>query len=370
MLRGTLIALALSTSACGGDAKPVGGTPAASGRRVDPQASRATQATDLTFTAGGRSIPGTLVAPTEPGPWPAVLLLAGSGPTDRDWNNPLIQTKNGSGKLLAEALAAHGVVVLRFDKAGTGGNEMPPLDRFTIDTYRDEARSALSLLRARADVRGDRVFVAGHSEGGLHATRLALVAGDELAGVLYLSSAARSMADTMVTQIESQLKNPAAGLTPEQADAELASLKKGLADFGAGRPVDPTQVSTLPPIQQLVAGIVAPATATLTRALIMFDNAAEAPKVALPMLVLGGGKDIQVDPELDARYLEGALRAAGKDVTLHIAPDADHVLKTEPKPVAELRANLLAVQHGYNAEGRPLDPDVVTAIVAWLAART
>lgn len=369
MLRG-LVSLALSASACGGGS-PSAATPTPpTGRAVDPQATLTTTSTEVTFTAGGRTIPGTVVAPTEPGPWPAVLLLAGSGPTDRDWNNPLIQTKNGSGKLLAEALAQRGAIVLRFDKAGTGGNAAPPLDRFTIDTYRDEARSALSLLRSRPDVRADRVFVAGHSEGGIHATRLAQVATAELAGVLYLASAARSLADTLLTQIEHQLKNPLAGLTPEQAASELASLKKGLADFGAGRPVDPAQVSTLPPIQQLFAGLVAPATANLTRSLILFDNAAEAPKVELPMFVLGGGKDLQVDPEVDVRYLEGALRAGGRDVTLHIAPDADHVLKHEPRAVADLRANLLAVQHGYNAEGRALDPGAVDAIAGWLATRT
>jgi dienelactone hydrolase len=165
---------------------------------------------EVAFTAGGRTIGGTLALPKAAGRWPAVLLLAGSGPTDRDWNNPLIATRNGSGALLATELARHGAVVLRFDKAGSGKNPGPPLDQWTLDTYRDEAAAALALLRARPEVRADRVFVAGHSEGGLHATRLAEVARPPLAGVLNLASISRTLIDTTLAQIEAQMRNPIA----------------------------------------------------------------------------------------------------------------------------------------------------------------
>jgi len=366
----------LALSACGGSAPPGStgpGTPAAtapSGEALDPNASLSTKRENVTFTAGGRTIPGTIVAPTEAGSWPAVLILAGSGPTDRDWTSPLLPGTNGSAALLAEELAKRGAVVLRFDKAGAGANPGPPLDQLSLDTYRDEARSALTLLRSRPDVRVDRIFVAGHSEGAVHATRLAQVAGDQLAGVIYLAPASRSMADTIVSQLEHQLKNPLAGLTPAQVDAELAGIRKAFADFRDNRPVDPTQVSTLPPVQKLVAGIISPATAGLARDLLFFENAAQAATLEEPMLVVGGGKDIQVDVEADIRHLERALRTAQRDVTVNVAPDADHVLKHEPKSMAELRANVMAVQTAYNADGRTLDPGAVDAIVAWLAART
>ena len=78
---------------------------------------------EVSFPAGGRDIPGTLGLPPAPtGPAAAVLFMAGSGPTDRDWNSPLIPGKNGSARQLAEALAAEGLVVLRFDKAFSGKN--------------------------------------------------------------------------------------------------------------------------------------------------------------------------------------------------------------------------------------------------------
>lgn len=88
------------------------------------------------------------------------------------------------------------------------------------------------------------------------------------------------------------------------------------------------------------------------------------------MLVLNGGKDIQVDAELDGRHLVDALTQSGREVTHRVAPNADHVLKHQPLTMAELRADLLAVQTGYNAEGRTLDPVALAAIVEFVAAHS
>jgi pimeloyl-ACP methyl ester carboxylesterase len=323
---------------------------------------------EVTFKADKRTLYGTLTIPAGPGPWPGILLLAGSGPTDRDWNSALIPTKNGSGALLANALASHGAVVMRFDKAGSGKNQGPPLSEWTLETYRDEAYGALAVLRGRDNVRDDRVFVIGHSEGGIHATRLA-VAG-QLRGVVYLASASRTMADTILSQLEAQLKNPNAQLSEKAVEQEMTGLRQAFKDFLAGKPVDPMKASRIPQLQELVKGLVNPATAGLTRELLAFDNAVEAPKVSGPFFVSAGGKDVQVDPELDAKRLEKALRDAGKDVTFHLSPDADHVLKHEPKTMEQLRADPVSVQNAYNAEGRVLDKDLVDALVSWLALRS
>ncbi|MEJ7602511.1 MAG: alpha/beta hydrolase [Kofleriaceae bacterium] len=320
---------------------------------------------EIVLTVGGREVPGTITAPLGEGPFPAVLVLAGSGPTDRDWNSPLLPTKNGSARLLADRLAHHGAVVLRFDKAGSGKNPGPPPAQWTLDSYREEGLAALAALRARKDVRRDRIFVAGHSEGGIHATRL-IAAAPDVAGVLYLASAVRSMADTLLNQLDQQLHNPLAGLAEDQIQRELASIRGALAAFFAGKAVDPTTASTIPAIQHLFAGLVAPATANLLRTLLAFDNSVEAPKLAVPSLVVNGGKDIQIDPALDAARLAQALRSANRDVTLVIVPDADHVLKHETRTVAELRADLGSVQQRYNADDRTLDDALVKAIVDWL----
>ena len=123
-------------------------------------------------------------------------------------------------------------------------------------------------------------------------------------------------------------------------------------------------------MQQLFAGLVAPVTAPLMRGLLGFDPAPAAAALPLPALVLAGGKDVQIDPDLDAHLLERAIRDAGHEVTFHLSPSADHVLKHQPLTIAEIRADLAGAAAAYNAADRVLDPDAVTAIVAWLADHT
>ncbi|HTL37256.1 MAG TPA: alpha/beta fold hydrolase [Kofleriaceae bacterium] len=330
---------------------------------IDVNAKLATASEDVSFTSGGNAVPGTLVKPASgSGPYAAVVLMAGSGPTDRDWNSPLLPAKNGSAKLLAEALASHGMIVLRFDKAAVGGNKTPIAANTTFDVYRDEGQAALAYLRARADVAPGALFVAGHSEGGIHATRVALAEGGHIAGLVLLSAAGRSMMTVMMGQLESQMRSA----MPLQADRELAALQKGFDDFLAGKAVDPKEVTSIAPLQQLVAAVVNPASATLARGLFAFDPAAALAKVNVPVFIYNGMRDIQVDPEKDAKQ----LASVKPDATLVLAPEADHVLKHETKSVAELRANLGMVQTNYNAEGRELDPTTVSALVEWLAKRT
>jgi pimeloyl-ACP methyl ester carboxylesterase len=175
-----------------------------------------------------------------------------------------------------------------------------------------------------------------------------------------LSAPGRSMVTVMLGQVESQLRTA----MPQQADTQLANLKKAFDDFLAGQTVDPMKVAVVPPLQQLVAAVVNPSTATLARALIGFDPAKAVAQVHVPVFVVNGEKDIQVDPEKDAK----ALAAAAKGATLFLAPDANHVLKHETKTVAELRADLASVQMNYNADGRALDEATVQALVTWLAA--
>src|SRR5688572_16843087 len=196
---------------------------------------------DVSFVAGGRAIPGTLVHPAS-GKGPGLLLLAGNGPTDRDWNSPLLPGKNGSARLLAEALAARGMTVLRFDKAYSGRNPGVPIADLTLDTYRDEASAALDLLRSRPEVDPARVFVAGHSEGGIHATRLAESRGDRIRGLILISAPGRSMREILEVQLQQNVLG-AAKLTPEQVEAEMVPIRTALRSFVAGQDVDPKSAS-------------------------------------------------------------------------------------------------------------------------------
>lgn len=357
--------LVVASAACGGSQRATTTATAPADKQSSAVAMNADGSLDIaseevTFQAGGETVPGTLVRPTAPGRYRAVVLMAGSGPTDRDWNSPLLPGKNGSAKLLAEALGKRGVVVLRFDKAGVGANKTS-LTGKTFDVYRDEARAALAYLRTRADVAPDALFVAGHSEGGMHAIRVALAEGDKIAGLLLLSAAGRSMQTLILAQVEPQLR----AALPDRADAELATLKAAFADFVAGKPVDPTKASTLPPLQQLVQAITNPSTATLARSMFAFDPIAAMYDVRPAILVFNGRRDIQVDPELDAHALAKANDL--EKTELQIASEADHVLKHETRTIAELRANLMIVQSQMNAENRVLDPGALEIIAGWLS---
>jgi uncharacterized protein len=360
-----LVAVAAIATSCGHTApspQSPGAQPHATKTPFAPTANLPIASDDLMLPVGNSQLGVTITHPTAPARYPGIVLIAGSGPTDRDWNSKLIATHNGSGKLLGDALAAHGAVVFRFDKAATGKTTVR-LSDITLDTFRDEALAGLAALRARPDVDSSRLFIAGHSEGGLHALRAALVPGTQLRGVILLSAPGRSLITVLLGQIEHQLRDA----MPSGADAELATLRAAFADFTAGRPVDTQQASKIPALQQLVASFVAPDNAKVLRPMAALEPAQLVAQVAVPVLVVNGEKDIQVDPDLDAGALANARRSTDLDVTVFLAPDADHVLKHEPKTIAELRGNPHATQDGYNAPDRVLDPQLVDAIVAWIA---
>jgi dipeptidyl aminopeptidase/acylaminoacyl peptidase len=321
---------------------------------------------EVSFVAGGRTIPGTIVHPAS-GVGPGLVLLAGSGPTDRNWNSPLLPGTNGSGRLLAEALAQRGITVLSFDKAFSGKNPGLPIANLSLDTYRDEASAALELLRKRPEVDANRVFVAGHSEGGIHATRLAELHGDKLRGVILMSAPGRSMREILEVQLEHNVLNKS-GMTPAQVEAEMAPIRKGLRDFAGGENVDPKSLSTRPQIVGILTALMAPAVAHIGRALVSFDPAQAAAKLAPPVLVLQGANDLQVGA-VDAERLVAARKSAGKPVDYHLIPAADHVLKAETQSLDQLRANIPQVQARYNAPDRNLAVDLVDTLAQWIRGR-
>lgn len=316
--------------------------------------------TAVQFQAAGMTIHGTITRPAVDGRYPAIAIAAGSGPTDRDWRNPLIPGANGSGALLADALARQGVAVLRYDKRGTGATGMPT-GAIAWGDYAAELGAATAVLADQPFVDPARIFVAGHSEGGVHALRVAAQPVVPLAGVMLLSAAGRSLRDIVLWQIGNQIQ--ASGLNPAAAQAEIDALTAAIDTIAAGGTVDPASVGQLQGVQQFLMALQNPQSVAFARGLLTFDPLAAFATFDLPVLVLTGGRDIQVDPELDARPLAQAAQAAGRPTTFVLAEQADHVLKTEPTPRAELTP---AVGLQYNAEGRRLDEDVVPAIVQFV----
>src|SRR5689334_10118442 len=120
------------------------------------------ESTEVFWVIDSTTVYGTLVRPSGAGPFPAVVMVAGSGPTDRDWNSPLLPGTNGSARLLAEALAQAGIASLRYDKRASGPHvreNMPALiGKLSMQSHVAELAGAVATLASQEDVRAGRIF--------------------------------------------------------------------------------------------------------------------------------------------------------------------------------------------------------------------
>ncbi len=156
---------------------------------------------EVTFDSENLKTAATYTVPLTDGKHPAVLLIAGSGPTDRNGDNPLIPGNVGTLRFLAEYVGAD-AVTLRFDKLGVGTSQMPAdPNAVTLTDFVTQAKAALDWLRQQPEVDPAQITIAGHSEGGLIALELATKEGSGLAGLALLSPPS----DRYLTAIREQL---------------------------------------------------------------------------------------------------------------------------------------------------------------------
>lgn len=276
------------------------------------------------------TLEGTLAQGT-----PAVLIIPGSGPTDRDGNSPLgiaAQTY----KLLAEAQAQRGIASVRIDKRGMFGSAaaVPDPNAVTVDDYVTDIESWAATITRESG--GQCVWLLGHSEGGLMAMAAAASDPARYCGLLLVASVARNLGDVLRAQLAA---NPAnAPLLPE-IDAIIAKLKAGESVPAAG--MNPALVPLFAPqVQSFLGSVFRQEPAELIAA---HD---------LPVLILNGTADLRT-PAADAR----ALASVRPDATLVILERVNHVLKQVPD---DTRAANLAT---YAAPDLPLAPGAVGAIV-------
>src|SRR5438309_3395911 len=108
------------------------------------------ESSEVTWQLDETSVYGTLVRPVGPGPFPAVVMVAGSGPTNRDWNSPLLSGSNGSARLIAEALARTGIASLRYDKLASDPQIrdiwQTLIGKFSMQSHLDELTGAVRTL--------------------------------------------------------------------------------------------------------------------------------------------------------------------------------------------------------------------------------
>lgn len=266
-----------------------------------------------------------------------VLIIPGSGPTDRDGNSPsgIVAAPY---RLLAEALAARGIASVRIDKRGMFGSAgaVPDANAVTIADYAGDVHSWVRAIRSRTGARC--VWLLGHSEGGL----VALVAAQRPEGICGLVLAA-APGRRFGTVLREQLRaNPANAPLLAEAMAAIDSLE-------AGKRVDPAGLNPalLPLFAPQVQGFV--------RSLLSYDPARLAGRVGKPVLIVQGEQDLQI-AKVDAIR----LAAANRNAKLALLPGVNHVLKVV---VSDDRAANAAT---YSDPSLPIAPAVAGAIADFI----
>jgi hypothetical protein len=278
---------------------------------------------------GGLS--GTLVRPQLDRP-PVVLLIAGSGPTDRDGRSRSVVAPYL--KNLAEGLAARGIASLRYDKRGVGASAAaaPNEQDLRFDHYVADAERWIAWLRQRDDL--GPVAVAGHSEGGLIAMRA--LARAEVSRLILLAPPGRPFGAVLRDQLRDTPMPPP---MRDEALAILGALERG---------------ETVPSLSRPLYPLFRPSVQPYLRSMIAIDPAHELAALRVPVLIVSGGRDLQIGGE-DIAALVRARPDAGQ---FHRA-SMNHVLADAPP---DREGNVLL----YADPATALAPGLVDAVAAFV----
>jgi dienelactone hydrolase len=295
---------------------------------------------EVTVGTGQWALPATLTMPVGAGLVPAVVLVHGSGPGDRDATVGQIKQF----KDLALGLASRGIAVLRYDKrTRVHATLMPDLPGLTVkEETIDDAIAAVQLLRSTSGVDPNRVVVLGHSLGGMLVPRIA-AAGPPVAGFVVMAGAARPMTQAVVEQ--SRYLAQVDGVISAEEQAQITEIEQGMARVDALRPEDVSN-------PERIFG--APASYWLD--LRGYDPPAAAAQVKQPMLVLQGERDYQVTMEEFSRW-KSAL-ADRTDVIFHSYASLNHLF---------VGGTGKSVPAEYNTPGH-ISEAVVRDIATWITA--
>lgn len=285
--------------------------------------------TNVTLKINIDQLYGTLTVPDDVKKCPVALIIAGSGPTDRNGNNPMM--KNNSLKMLAEALAKNGIASLRFDKRGIGESKASAVTESSLvfENYTEDAKSWINFLKQ--DKRFTQLTVIGHSEGSL----IGMIAGAKANKFISIAGAGESADKLLKSQISSKSNKQVEDMTFPIIDSLKAGNKVNKVD---------------PLLNSLFRASIQPYLISWFK----YDPQIEIKKLTVPVLIIQGNNDLQVSVK-DAENLS----QANKNAELVIIDKMNHVLKIID---GDKQANMAS----YNNENLPVSETMVNKIVSFI----
>lgn len=260
--------------------------------------------------APGVRLSGTLTAPRGKGPFPAVVLIAGSGPHDRN------ETVFGHQifLVLSDYLTRKGIAVLRYDKRGVGRSGGDYATATTAD-FAHDAESAAAFLRAQPGIDPRRVGLIGHSEGGIIAPMVA--ARDPKIAFIVMMAGSGVPGDEILVEQTLRIRE-ASGMAPARAEKDTDQERKLLALVKSQPPGpaldDKVRAEFDGKVPQASLGtVIHQLDSPWFRYFISYDPASALERVKCPVLALIGSKDTQVPPQQNLPAIRKALRAGGNN---------------------------------------------------------
>jgi hypothetical protein len=320
-----------------------------------PKASGEFTESEVSFQTEDSKLVGNLTVPEGKGPFPAVIVISGSGPFDRngDVDARVVAAANEAGQPvwqmsstyrdIAEALAPEGMVTLRYDKRGAGNSTGNGGD-FPEPSLRD-LKATVAFLKDNPSVDPGRIALVGHSLGGLWALMEA-AENPDIAVVCLMATPANSMGEVLVEQIEWFVRSQGGNDTDVAA---VVAQQRAIYDLLRSGELD---LSSMPASDRYQYEFV--------KAIMDVAGADYAREIKCPALILQGEEDLfTVIPE-EAQLLKQAFNEGGNDdVELVIFADLDHVFRpTGGQPAPEL----------YYQDRGPIAAEVVDTIVDWMTA--
>lgn len=276
---------------------------------------------------------GTLAIPNNVKTSPVVLIIAGSGPTDRDGNSPIMGLQTNAYKMLSESLAKKGISSVRFDKRGIAKSKLAMTSESDVrfETFINDVVAWIALLKS--DNRFSKIYILGHSEGSL----IGMIAAEQTntSGFISIAGAGKS-ADKI---LQEQLKTKLPPLLLDESNKILDSLKIGKTVSN----VNPSLVSLYRPSVQ-----------PYMISWIKYDPAKEIGKLKIPVLIIQGTTDLQVTVD-DSK----SLSAANTNAKLLIIENMNHTLKESDSDIQKNMAT-------YNNPDLPLKEGLTDDIVNFI----